>query len=766
MALLIFLITSTRAFALTPVLNLPASNSIYNGTIILNATTNVGAENATFYYSNTANPFQYMIAINTTSGTEFTYNFDTRNLVDGTYNFTVNVTNSTGSTFDATNTNITIDNPPRWSNNLTSVASGSQYSPGGLYQFNISWNDGFLNHVSFESNYTLDASTLGVFTNYSSPGVSNSSGVFWINLTDLPAQTFVYRWIANDTSGNSNSTSSSVYIINKNSSSTFSLTLDGVEGNNSYKQYQNATFTANLNVPNKTIFLNSSYPTWTNITNTISYASNTTNLTSIGTFSVKSYWDGDVNYTTSNKTYYFTVTDVNFSSNSVSQTSPAIYSPNQNYGFSIKWIGSLSKVIFEGNFNGTTLNYTNNNITITNWNNKNISISNDTSGNYWINFTDLPAAIYNYRWVANDTNNIWSSTGQLAYIISQLSVTPSFTYSGSGPPWTTTTSTSVVLTCSDSRQLTLTISPCSGTLGGSGNSVTCSFTTGSTSGSTLYTCTVTSINHTGSTSGLLSWAPFQSSSPGTNPGTTQNTTGSFTITSSSSSITMEPNSSKVVTFTLSNKFSYDIISINLSVSGIDSSWYSLDKTSILRLRHDSGVNTTQLTLNVPSDAERKIYSIVFTASGKDFNLNKITRQTTVSLRVPAEVNETNLNETNETANETTEETISNETNITTGSANENNGILNLLTGLSIKPEDFKNVVLFVGLIAVGLIFLFRSNITEFLTSSAGHKVQKGEAKEEKKTSKISSLKNKLSKYSGTRLVIHVKKEEKKEKEKV
>ena len=90
---LTFLITTVQVYALIPTLNLPAINSIYNGTIVLNATTDIGAENATFYYSNTSNPFQYVIGNNITSGMEFTYNFDTRNLIDGTYNFTVNVTN-------------------------------------------------------------------------------------------------------------------------------------------------------------------------------------------------------------------------------------------------------------------------------------------------------------------------------------------------------------------------------------------------------------------------------------------------------------------------------------------------------------------------------------------------------------------------------------------------------------------------------------------------------------------------------------------------
>jgi hypothetical protein len=763
-AFLTILITTMQAYALTPTLNLPANNSIYNGTIVLNATTDVGAENATFYYSNTS---QYLIGSNTSAGMEFTYNFDTRNLVDGTYNFTVSITNSTDGTFNKTNTNITINNLPQWSNNITSVASGSQYLQGKLYQFNITWNDSSLEHVSFESNYTLNASASGVLTNYSSPNVSNSSGTFWINLTDLPAQTFIYRWIANDTSGNSNSTELLVYTISKNSSAIFNLTLNGSEANKSYNLNQNATFIASLNIPNKIIFLNSTCPCWTNMSNT-SFASNTTNLTSSGLFSVTAYWNGDENYSASNRTYYFSITDMNFTDNSTSYSSPTTYSSNKNYGFSIKWTGNLSKVIFESNFNGTTLNYTINSINITNWNNKSMSISNDTNGNYWINFTDLSAATYNYRWIANDTNNIWTSASQQTYTISPLSVSPSFTYGGSGPPWTAITSTSVTLLCSATPYpVTLSITGGSCGLVTGGNSISCAFTTGSTSGSASYTCSITSSNHTGSTSGVLSWAPFQSSSPGsTTP--TQNTTGSFTITSSSYSVTMEPNTSKAITLTLSNAFSYDIININLSVSGINSSWYTLDKTLVSRLRHDGGTNATQLTLKVPSDAERKIYAIVFTASGKDFSLNKITRQTTITLTVPSEQAQQNETQDNQTQNETNAtNATANETNITTGSnVNENNNFLTFLTGLLIKPEYFRNIVLFAGLIAAGLVFLFRSNITEFLTGSLSGKAQTKKEVSKEKKALFSSIKNKFSKYRGTRIVIHVKKEEKEKKEKV
>jgi PGF-pre-PGF domain-containing protein len=106
-----------------------------------------------------------------------------------------------------------IDNPPTWFNNTTSLASGSQYLSGQVYQFNITWSG--LTHIFFESNYTLNASESGNLTNYSSNNITNSSGVFSINLTDLPVQTFVYRWLADDNGGNWNSSPALNFTINK-----------------------------------------------------------------------------------------------------------------------------------------------------------------------------------------------------------------------------------------------------------------------------------------------------------------------------------------------------------------------------------------------------------------------------------------------------------------------------------------------------------------------------------------------------------------------
>lgn len=363
---------------------------------------------------------------------------------------------------------------------------------------------------------------------------------------------------------------------------------------------------------------------------------------------------------------------------------------------------NVSKVFFEANLNGTSsyVNYTG--VTnVTNWN-KNITMYNDTYGNYWINFTDLPARTYYYRWILNDTNNIWFSTNLLNYLLNPFSVTLSLGISGSSFSITQIAGQAVTIICSaTSYQLNLSLTGgCSAT---GGNSVSCSYTPPSTvSGNTLFYCDNTNPNFTAPTAiGTLSYAPFTTTTSTTTT-TTTTTTGSFTITPSASSLTIEPGSSKFVTFTLLNTLtSGDIISINITASGVNSSWYNLDKVSIARIRRN-GNDTIRLTLNVPNNAERKNYSITVTAAGKDFNLNSISRLATITLTVPQEQAQQNVTVQNVTGENITAPT----TSTATGTSP---------TGLSISPEDLRNVFLLFGLLAAGLIFIFRDKITYIIT---------------------------------------------------
>jgi hypothetical protein len=742
---LFIVLFSFNACADSVVFNYPLGNETLNGTITLNATADYDCLNATFYYSNNAsNPWQSFIGSNTTAGRNFTFSLNTNVITDGTYNFTVNVTNSTLVNF-STVTNITIENKPNWYNNTP--PPDAQYSPNQTYQFNITWidNDG-LNEVILEFN--------GVNYTNSSGSLSKNGNVYNKSFTDLPAKAFTYRWIANDTYGNSNSTGNLTYVVAKNSSVQVNLTLGGIESNKTYFINQTANFTAFLNVSDKTIHLDSNCSSWNNLTDTNSSVTNTTNLTCSGLSFVTAYWNAE-NYT--NKTFYFGVTNLSWSDNSTYSDS-LNYTRNGNYSLQIKWTGNVSKVIFESDFNGSYVNYTG--INITNWN-KTISVNNDTAGNYWINFTDLSATSYHYRWLANDTNNVSIFTDQLIYTVNKSQI-PSYSFYTSYGSWSIPISTTLIsLICKNNTPIndSSVNFAINGVCSATGNPANCTFSTPPTAGYVICICEVLGIsNYSLYVSQNLSYFTSGDMYTPTPP-----TGGSFTLTPSSSSITIEPNSSGTITFTLKNTYSYNFTKINITVSGIDASWYSLSKVNISVLIKNNGTDTSILTLNIPGDAERKNYTIIASAVGRDPSGYRLTRQASIKLIIP-EIPQNVTNETNETESSNTTG-IGSQTNQT----NQTN-----VTGLSINIKEFVDyIVLIIASVVIILIFIFRNEFTGFIRGKKPevhpeHKVHEESIVhvEPKKIHHIiSHVKKKISSLSEHRLVIQIKKKEKKEEEK-
>ena len=125
---------------------------------------------------------------------------------------------------------------PLWSNNLTDPASPATYSPGTSYQFNITWTDNIaISDVVFEF----------AGTNYSSLAaqVLNVSSEYYINISDLAAGSYNYRWYANDTSDNWNFTGPMIYQVG-NASNPVTLYMNGTANANqtyTYPQTVNAT---------------------------------------------------------------------------------------------------------------------------------------------------------------------------------------------------------------------------------------------------------------------------------------------------------------------------------------------------------------------------------------------------------------------------------------------------------------------------------------------------------------------------------------------
>jgi len=497
------------------------------------------------------------------------------------------------------------------------------------------------------------------------------------------------------------------------------LYLNGTEDNktdgNSYDLYDIANFSVLLNtsgvvyeLANKTVYLKSDFPFSQNSNNS-TFFNYTIDLTTAGLFNLTAYWNGDANYSSSSKTYFFGVKPY-WINNMTSVDSGSNYSSGQSYQFNITWIGDIENVSFEADFLvDNSFNYTDN---------TSIKVNNDTNGNYWITFTDLAAnpSGYSYRWYANDTNGNSVKTDNWNYVISKIPVNLSWT---SPTSWTFNVGTDVTVRCDSNPDLNL-------TLGITGYSAVYSFTLGTVSTSVssstadTFSCFCRPTDTTNYSGYITATLNFQTTDGGTGTGTggggdDYTPTGSFLIKDLTSSLSVEAGESKSTTFKLSNTLSSNMKNVNISLTGISSTWYSLSKTSISLLKRDVPESVT-ITFSIPEDAEAKDYSVTVTAKGKPLVGSTRTTTKTMKLKVtaPTAPEIQPLEEVEEAVIGTTEENItSNETAI------------GVPTGLAAAFEYLKNnLVIVIAIASCLLIFIFRNNITTSLMKATGRKVPK------------------------------------------
>lgn len=83
------------------------------------------------------------------------------------------------------------------------------------------------------------------------------------------------------------------------------------------------------------------------------------------------------------------------------------YSPQETYGFQIKWKDNVnvSSVIFSSNLNESI------NLTVP------LFSGNEKEGIYVVNFSNLNAGIYWFVWYSSDTSGNWNSTSNITYVI-------------------------------------------------------------------------------------------------------------------------------------------------------------------------------------------------------------------------------------------------------------------------------------------------------------------------------------------------------------
>jgi PGF-pre-PGF domain-containing protein len=229
---------------------------------------------------------------------------------------------------------------------------------------------------------------------------------YYYNSSVLGANTYQYRFVANDSSGNTNVTPI-LYFTIAQAPTNISLYLNETENNYSYTQNSVANFTVTVNISGKIVNLTSNYTGWIEQYNTTPLYNYTT-LSTLGNFwNITGFFEGDENYSASSKTYYFNVTDVSppeWSNNVTSIASGSQYSSGQSYQFNVTWNeseSSISVVLIEHNFTGGATPH-------------NETVSNESSV-YYFSVNDLATGTYVWKEYANNTEDYWNVTNNGNY---------------------------------------------------------------------------------------------------------------------------------------------------------------------------------------------------------------------------------------------------------------------------------------------------------------------------------------------------------------
>jgi len=189
--------------------------------------------------------------INTTILASGNRNINFTNLVDGIYYYNATIEDLVNYKNSTQTRKITLDNVvPTWSGNKTNFNSTIEYSVDKVYQFNITWNDTYLNTVVIEHNFT------GVLANYTASSANNES---YYNTSGIVAGSYIYSWYANDSAGNTNKTDSWTFTINSDIIPP-NVTLISPSNTSTWSSSSTVTFTYNVsdegNVTNCSLLIN------------------------------------------------------------------------------------------------------------------------------------------------------------------------------------------------------------------------------------------------------------------------------------------------------------------------------------------------------------------------------------------------------------------------------------------------------------------------------------------------------------------------------
>ncbi len=320
-------------------------------------------------------------------------------LSEGIYFYNATANDTVNNLASLSTRNITLDtSKPQFSSLTENPANGTAYVSGAFYRFNSTWTDNFnVETVLIEFN--------GV--NYSS---TKNGNVYNFSISNLAAGTYNYYWYANDSAGNSNSTSVQIYTVSKAASevNTFlnhsrsNITI--TSGNSIYLNGTLATGEGVLRLYNNGTLINQGN-------------SPLNNLTAFGTqgiFNISTLYVATQNYTSSFETFYVNVSQTGdgefpiFSSFAENPANNSAYAAGAVYRFNVTISSTNGTVGFE--FNGVNYSSTN------------------TSSVFNASIINLAAGDYNYYWWAfgNGSNRNYNVSTLRTYTVAKTSqsITP------------------------------------------------------------------------------------------------------------------------------------------------------------------------------------------------------------------------------------------------------------------------------------------------------------------------------------------------------
>lgn len=270
------------------------------------------------------------------------------------------------------------------------------YAPNQSYQFNITISDNI--NVS-------EVIMQFAGTNYTQENITNDTGVFIFNRTDLQVGTYSYTWYANDTSGNLNSTSDT-YTVNQ-AASAVNLSLNTQDQNITIQVHSSVDIIATLLTGESTINLSQDS---LDINQGLSPLTNTTTYSSLGDYNITVTYLATSNYSSSKETHFISVIDSTFPNVTSVIADPTPINQTQSTFINATIADNLNvdKAIAQVTFpNSTMINYT-----MTN-----------SSSLYSVEFTTTliyPIGQYNVTIFANDTSNNMNNTGTTSFVVNDV----------------------------------------------------------------------------------------------------------------------------------------------------------------------------------------------------------------------------------------------------------------------------------------------------------------------------------------------------------